>query len=232
MTNSWRNAIAMSGIVTMGAAHASAQTSRLVLKVDVVNYAEIPRSTLASAEREASRSYAAIGIEVQWLYPAPTDLGRADATMLLLSPDMGEQKIAGEQLADAVLGQAHKPSARAHIYWHRVQATADRYALAHSDVLGYAVAHELGHLLLPEYSHAPTGIMRAGFDPDTSPGLRFTELQGAQLRKRLEMKLKGVVAAEISPTPADSTARCAERGCRIGARWRRRSCGGSDGNDA
>ena len=100
---------------------------------------------------------------------------------------MGERKIAREQLADAVLGQAHKPSARAHIYWHRVQATADRYALAHSDVLGYAVAHELGHLLLPEYSHAPTGIMRAGFDPDTSLGLRFTELQGAQLRKRLKL---------------------------------------------
>ena len=187
MTKALRNAITISGIVTMGSAHASAQTSRLVLTVDVANYAEIPRSTLASAEREASRSYTAIGIEVQWLYRAPTDLGRADATVLLLSREMGERKIAREQLADAVLGQAHKPSARAHIYWHRVQATADRYALAHSDVLGYAVAHELGHLLLPEYSHAPTGIMRAGFDPDTSLGLRFTELQGAQLRKRVKL---------------------------------------------
>jgi len=184
MTKALRNAVTV-GIVTMGAVHVSAQTSRLVLKVDVANYAEIPRSTLASAERAASRSYAAIGIEVQWLYPAPTDLGRGDATVLLLSREMGERKIEREQLAD-VLGQAHKPSARAHIYWHRVQATADRYALAQSDVLGYTVAHELGHLLLPEHSHAPTGIMRAGFDPDNSLGLRFTELQGAQLRKRLK----------------------------------------------
>jgi len=204
MTKALRNAITMSGIVTIAAAHASAQTSRLILTVDVANYAEIPRSTLASAEREASRSYTAIGIEVQWLYPAPTDLGRADATVLLLSREVGERKITREQLADAVLGQAHKPSARAHIYWHRVQALADRYALAHPDVLGYAVAHELGHLLLPEYSHAPTGIMKAGFDPDNSLGLRFTELQGAQLRKRLEMKLKGVAAAEIRPQPTDS----------------------------
>ena len=186
MTNARRNAITLLGIVTMGAAHASAQTSRLVLKVDVVNYTEMRRSTLDRAAREASRPYEAIGIEVQWLYPAPTDLGRADATVLLLSRGMGERKIAREQLADAVLGQAHKPSARAHIYWHRVQAIADRYALAPSDVLGYAVAHELGHLLLPEYSHAPTGIMKAGFDPDNSLGLRFTELQGAQLRKRVK----------------------------------------------
>ena len=184
MTKALRNAITVSGILTMGAPHASAQTSRLVLTVDVVNYAEIPRSTLASAEREAARSYAAIGIEVQWLYPA-TDLGRADVRVLLLSREMGERKIAREQLADMVLGQAHKPSARAHIYWHRVQATAERYALAHSDVLGYAIAHELGHLLLPDSNHAPTGIMRVGFDPDNSLGLRFTELQGAQLRKRL-----------------------------------------------
>jgi len=186
MTKALRNAITVSGMVTIGAAHVPAQTSRLVLTVDVANYAEIQRPTLASAEREASRSYAAIGIEVQWLYPAPTDLGRADATVLLLTREMGGRKIAREQLGEAVLGQAHKPSARAHIYWHRVQATADRYALAQSDVLGYAVAHELGHLLLPEYSHAPTGIMRAGFDPDNSLGLRFTELQGAQLRKRLK----------------------------------------------
>jgi len=188
----------------MGSAHASAQTSRLVLKVDVANYAEIPRSTLASAERAASRSYAAIGIEVQWLCPAPTDLGRSDTTVLLLSRATGQQQIARDHVADTVLGQAHKPSARASISWHRVQATADWYALAHSDVLGYAVAHELGHLLLPEYGHAPTGIMKAGFDPDNSLGLRFTELQGAQLRKRLEMKLKGVAAAEIRPQPTDS----------------------------
>ena len=40
--------------------YASAQTSRLVLKVDVVNYTEMLRSTLDRAEREASRPYAAI----------------------------------------------------------------------------------------------------------------------------------------------------------------------------
>jgi hypothetical protein len=33
-------------------------------------------------------------------------------------------------------------------------------------LLAYAMAHEIGHLLLPDPAHANVGIMRAGWDGD------------------------------------------------------------------
>ena len=152
---------------------------------------QLCRDTAVHTRQRRTRSFALLRGDrhrgpVAVSRPSPTSAARTPRCCCCRAK-WGNGRSRASSLRDAVLGQAHKPSARAHIYWHRVQATADRYALAHSDVLGYAVAHELGHLLLPEHSHAPTGIMRAGFDPDNSLGLRFTELQGAQLRKRLKL---------------------------------------------
>jgi len=49
----------------------------------------------------------------------------------------------------------------AYVYYRRVRAEAERHAASISQVLACAIAHEIGHLLMPEAGHSPAGLMRA-----------------------------------------------------------------------
>jgi hypothetical protein len=72
----------------------------------------------------------------------------------------------------------------------RIERLAERNQLTVAVILGSAMAHELGHLLLPSQSHAPRGLMRADWNRGDlvmadGRGLRFTPQQGQQIRARL-----------------------------------------------
>jgi len=65
-------------------------------------------------------------------------------------------------------------------------------------VLGHAMAHEIGHLLLP-YGHSPTGLMRAEWEAKdlrlaANRQLNFTSEQAELMRGRL--------LARIADTPS------------------------------
>jgi hypothetical protein len=75
----------------------------------------------------------------------------------------------------------------------RVNAVSAGYHAATDVVLGAAIAHEIGHLLLPHDSHSKSGIMRAEWNQSDfrnakSGGLLFTADQAAQIRGRLVAK--------------------------------------------
>jgi hypothetical protein len=68
-----------------------------------------------------------------------------------------------------------------------------------ADLLGLAIAHELGHLLLRSASHSVAGIMRArwtekGLSADDRGYLRFTYGEAESMRRevRRRMGLKAV----------------------------------------
>ena len=47
------------------------------------------------------------------------------------------------------------------MFYHRVQEIAEAGLASQPQILGHALAHEIGHLLLGSNSHSPTGLMRA-----------------------------------------------------------------------
>ena len=49
----------------------------------------------------------------------------------------------------------------AYAFYHRVRDLAHRYDVSTEQVLACAIAHELGHLLLPVRGHSADGLMRA-----------------------------------------------------------------------
>jgi hypothetical protein len=55
------------------------------------------------------------------------------------------------------------------------------------ELLGLVLAHEIGHVLLPENSHSAVGIMKPGFGVGKDVGLRFTAAQGHSIRQTLSM---------------------------------------------
>ena len=95
-------------------------------------------------------------------------------------------------LARDALGVAPTPGdgsrgTTAYIFSDRVAAFAKAHRLAESDVLATALAHEIGHLLLPPNAHTANGIMRASwrpaFFPPAAPGVAGFPPEQARLLK-------------------------------------------------
>jgi hypothetical protein len=66
-----------------------------------------------------------------------------------------------QQLGFAAVGEGSRPGILATVYYVSVQTVARNSGVATSKLLGRAIAHEVGHLLLPGGGHSPSGLMRA-----------------------------------------------------------------------
>ena len=82
-----------------------------------------------------------------------------------------------------------------YIFYHRVEELVQKQRLLEhkARILGLAMAHEIGHLLLPFHSHSPRGIMRARWDRQdfqlaTYGNLGFTPMQAELIRSEVQRK--------------------------------------------
>jgi hypothetical protein len=81
------------------------------------------------------------------------------------------------------------------VFADRVYALADLASIDRGRLLGQAVAHEVGHLLLRTSDHSATGLMRARWSPDAlrhePPTLwRFSNGEEANMRMGLLARLR------------------------------------------
>jgi hypothetical protein len=143
----------------------SPQTSP-VLTVQVYNWASVAPQTLTAAEDEASRIFREAGVAVSWLN-CPLSILEAQANPICIEPCPPSRfavRIISEipaNLAKTSLGVALSESGiYATIFYPRVNEYAQERIASHSQILGHAIAHEMGHLLLGPVPHARFGIMR------------------------------------------------------------------------
>jgi hypothetical protein len=201
MTNTPRNL--MTGlaftVIFGSASHAfTAQDGPVTIVVHVDNYARVSPADRSAAAAEVTRIYATAGVNTVW---APGD-DHADVPGMrvrvqLLSRDMAMRKIKRERLADAVAGQAAREARYAYIFTHRILNLAVRQGEDFRRALGRVIAHEVGHLLLPVYSHADRGIMRASTFVRSNGSYDFTIEQGVAIRSMV-LAASGLRAAEIA----------------------------------
>jgi hypothetical protein len=94
------------------------------------------------------------------------------------------------RLGDALVDQGARSAVLATVYVDRVAQVANAAGLRSGTLLGYAIAHELGHLLLASNTHSRNGLMRpvwrdeelrSGRDADWA----FTRENAAAIRARL-----------------------------------------------
>jgi hypothetical protein len=146
------------------------------LHVHVYNFANVRRSTLDRGLEEAARILAAAGVQTFW-EPGDTDApeGRtveiaAGAIAAHRGPDNRGFLVARvvgrvpETLLPGALGFA-LPSARhgVHVtmFYDRIEGVARTVPLDVAQILGNALAHEIGHVLLSSVQHSRSGIMKA-----------------------------------------------------------------------
>jgi hypothetical protein len=88
-----------------------------------------------------------------------------------------------------------------------VEKTAKKLGMHRDVVLGHLVAHELGHLLLPEGAHSKRGIMRCPLNREDWQAagkgiLLFTTEQGERLRAEVFARTQAMaaeLAARVQP---------------------------------
>jgi hypothetical protein len=149
------------------------------------DYQGVDADELADAQRLAADVYARIGVRLEWRSGcarlAPAD-GLRHMDIAVLDAAMTEKDVADRN----ALGKASRTTRRANIYYPRVVAHAVRISSDPTRVLAFVFAHEVGHMLLPDHSHAPRGIMQASWDRPIGylPGFTHDQARSIQALAR------------------------------------------------
>ena len=139
--------------------------SQVTLNVAVCDLGGIPASVIEHAERDAAYVFRAMDVEIHWLSCA--EMNVEDARMrtdfiirVRVGGSVTTPGLASLDLMGRTFLNAEGAGYIADIYYARIQELTRQYPFASSDrVLGYTMAHELGHLLIGA-GHGATGIMR------------------------------------------------------------------------
>ncbi len=188
----------------------------VALSIRVYDHAQVTPALLNSAENETGRLFQAAGIRIVWehpLYLSSEDEG-TDMTYASSPPPNGRpylvirfiRRLPADVLPGA-LGYS-LPFARrgAHvlILYDRVEALTRKVNTADYTVLGHAMAHELGHVLLGSAGHTTGGLMQGRWTPASwrlavAGLLAFDAAEKGQIRAGV-LKLRSPAAKSSATT--------------------------------
>ena len=191
------------------------------ITVRIYDYAGVSSGEMRRAEEEASRILRAAGVEIEWVdcptspaeahnYPAcEPPLGAVAVDLRILPPSMAARvRSSREQLGFALPSTKAGSASAAWVFFQRVEHLAESKDADQAQILGHAMAHEIGHVLLGPDRHSEKGIMRANWGravlQEAARGqLLFTpaqaELIKAEVRSRVEQAGTAQVSAHGSP---------------------------------
>jgi hypothetical protein len=192
-----------------GLAHAGAvasSESNLAITIHVYDFARVAPQTLAEAETVAKGIFQKAGVETQWAHAVLTTkndhenfaghatYSLADIQLNIIPREMSDRL----GLSNNVMGVVPGPDSHvAYVLACKVETVFQEMLSAYrsgrinrvseGQILGHAIAHELGHLLLNQQDHSAHGIMRglwgfADFRDMTCGMLLFTPQQAEFLR--------------------------------------------------
>jgi hypothetical protein len=141
-------------------------TPRVTLRI--YDYAIIPSDLLARSQAVVDRVYREIGVNVHWAETivagvpngAPAAIDPRDLIIVILSPRMSRMHTLPEGVVGVAATAPSETGRYAYVLFDRIDKlplVSDNHVM---DVMGLVIAHELGHLLLSQGSHAGTGLMQ------------------------------------------------------------------------
>jgi hypothetical protein len=190
-------------IGVLAAPTAKAQRNEtLSIRVLAVNQAEVPDLTLREAERQATRIFSGLGVALLWTNTKPSEpyYEAAAQVRIFIVPDSRTEQ-------HRRLAIAQSESMAAYAFYKRIDGVAEHNGVDVAALLGYVIAHEMGHLLLPYDSHAARGVMRTDWDrsqlENMAKGLlTFTPPQAGLLRARVRALSSSVVETSVRNSAA------------------------------
>jgi hypothetical protein len=165
--------------------------TKLPLVVRIYDVVGVPLDALERAHVTVDQTMNGVGIRPVWRQcraslcvdpPKPDEL----IVRIVKAGKGGPLDLLGSSMVD-LQGQA---GTLATIYEDRVESLAIEAHVDSGRLLGRAIAHEIGHLLLGTPSHAPMGLMRACWrtgelQRDWPPDWMLSGWEGSRMRWRL-----------------------------------------------
>jgi len=175
----------------------------LQMTVDVYNGINLSPDELGRAEREAERIFRYAGIQLRWTAgllgsnvdnntPSETRSPRALQLRIWSRVAAGKRPSGADTLGFCLSLE----NGDAVVLADAIQQHAVFGAPDFSDLLGLAMAHELGHLLLRSAGHSVMGMMRARWTKnmlreDQRGYFRFTADEAESMRKEVRRRMEG-----------------------------------------
>ena len=168
-----------------------------VLRVSVFDDARVGTTMLRKAEREASRVFRRANIDIIWLQchqdsPQQTAFGRCSEASYPAHLHL-RVVMRSHGAKESIMGMAFQSGdgkgCYADLFQERALALQEESHVDAAIILGHAMAHELGHLLLGTNSHSRDGLMRAHWEPGdlaqaAKGNLLFSPEQSSRMRNR------------------------------------------------
>lgn len=190
-------------VFTAGAWTNETRTRDYEIKVSVFNDAQISEGKLVGAEKVAGEPFANAGIRIDWMNCGrPTETSEEQAACSEAAfPGHLEVRLRQRSLnlPESTLGLSFVGEdgfgCHADVFYAGIPSIEKEVHLSSETILGLAIAHELGHLLLGSKSHSDSGIMRPVWQkPElsaTSKGtLGFSDTQALKMKARLASGLR------------------------------------------
>lgn len=175
------------------------------VRISLYNLAGVPGKDLGQAEQLATQIFAESGVKMNWtaeLLSRPSLLisdftasrtGICDQSLTTTELIVQILHKAPNGFSPAALGFA-LPCARrgvqVTIYLDRVEKVSGQTSASLYRVLGYAISHEIGHVLLRSNRHTPQGLMRGVWDSHdwqraAVSTFSFTSEESARMQREL-----------------------------------------------
>jgi len=150
----------------------------LAVTIQIHDYSHVSSGSLTRARAIVTAMYERIGVRTEWMGVIQQRVGQqgparrdeisripiAQVTLIILTAKMA----ARGHVSEGALGFAAVPEEGmgriAYAIYDRVRDTAARAAMNEDDLLGFVMAHEIAHLMLPRGAHAEGGLMRGHWD--------------------------------------------------------------------
>ena len=170
------------------------------ITVQIYNYSQASPAVLAGAEREAGRILGAAGLRAVWLECPVGPSTTSPQGPCEKAPDATDLRLrvlaapVQNKFQDTVFGFAVHPVLASVYYEYAMRrAKSDDAEFEVPIILGCAIAHELGHLLLGSNSHSDAGIMQPRWEPDQFRQLMmgtllFTTAQSKLMREQAQTR--------------------------------------------
>jgi hypothetical protein len=179
--------ISVSAARLLGAQHthdertATSDRREATIVLHVVNFAALSRDVLDPARDRVAKVYESIGVRTVWVDSEQAVEKHLDGGLHLTAMLLSHEMLG---ISDDAFGRAHPGIGRAYIFCNRVRSMPGPKFFASQ--LGAVIAHEVGHLVLPEKGHSRSGIMRAEMDVQHAMSLQsFDKSQADSIRKTL-----------------------------------------------
>jgi hypothetical protein len=134
------------------------------VEVRVYDTADTPPSDMRAAHDAVAKVLGAAGVEIDWLEcPASLPTGRCGsvpAPSAVLVRVVAQSSPVKSALGDSLVDYVSHRGTLATLFAVNVRAMAERTHTSAGSLLGLAMAHEIGHVLLGSLDHSPAGLMR------------------------------------------------------------------------